>query len=535
MSSDPILARTVRIKLGPDQTPISADNGFDSSDGAADSASRFEEPRREHLPRERTPEYRRLLHCIYDAVLITDRQGWVVEFNHRASALFCRDANDIEGRNISEFVSGLDDSALTLICQDLTPERYALVDATCVRKNETTFPSEVAINRIDLFPDGHLCFFVRDVTERRRAQKALEDAIARLEAHDKARSQFVSNVSHELRTPLTSMIYAIANMLKGVVGPLSDHATQYIEMLQGDSKRLLTTVNDILDLRKIESGTLTLARQHIRLLPFVKRSVDSLRVQAQQKSVSVTVEEGAHSIFVNCDTQKMERVILNVVGNAIKFTDPGGQIAVSIGEDRLDDGWVRILITDDGLGIPAEALPHVTERYFTVGAQPDGSGVGLAICSEIVQLHGGEMEIISPPPFAERGTQVSVAMETVTPPTVLLAGDEDVFEKIQILLKKCGYALQSAATHKNIISMIDGIAPSLVVLNMTREGSEMDRTAVELKSAAETARIPIIALTSGLVGHREADKLSNLGIPMVSGSSDTDAAVAKMEEIMAQV
>lgn len=536
MNNNPILARTVRIKISPDQLPESSidDSGLKAQEGDAQE-SHLHEKTGESFERERTPEYKKLLKCIYDAVLITDRQGWVVEFNHRAEALFLRNAYDIEGRRIDEFVSGLDDSALSSICKELEPERFALLDASCEKADGTSFPSEVAVNRIDLFPDGHLCFFVRDITERKQAEKALEEAVVRLKAHDEARSQFVSNVSHELRTPLTSMIYAIANMLKGVVGPLSDHARRYVEMLEGDSKRLLTTVNDILDLRKLESGSLVLNRRHIRFLPFVKRSVESLYLQAQQKSVSLIIEEGAEQSFVNCDAQKMERVILNIVRNAIKFTDTGGNIIVSVDQCRNQKGWICLSITDDGVGIPPEALPHVMERYFTVGSQPDGSGVGLAISSEIVELHGGEMEILSPLPSGNSGTQVNVFLEEVNASSILLAGEETIYDSILPLLSGCGYNLISASTHRNIISMIESASPGLLILDMEDADFDAEKITEEIKSNRKTAGLPVLTLTSGVVEREKADKMMNFGIPMVSRSSDPETIIEKIEQVMFEI
>ena len=186
------------------------------------------------------------------------------------------------------------------------------------------FPAEIAVNEIELANGGRLCFLVRDVSVRKIAQEALEDAVVRLEAHDRARTQFVSNVSHELRTPLTSMIYAISNMLRGVLGPVPDRIRGYLEMLYGDSKRLAMTVNDILDLSKVDNDSLSLTTTKVPFGLFVNRSVAALRVQAEQKGVSIEVSTDSGIWFVNCDPQKMERVILNVVGNAVKFTPTGG-------------------------------------------------------------------------------------------------------------------------------------------------------------------------------------------------------------------
>ncbi|MBN1556836.1 MAG: PAS domain S-box protein, partial [Lentisphaerae bacterium] len=211
----------------------------------------------------RASDYKQLLESIYDGVIITDRKGRIVDFNSRAIDFLLKHGDELAGMRVIDFISGAGDDLLAAIHRNLKEHRYTLIEGRCIRSDGTTFPAEIAVNRIALDEGGQLCFLIRDITVRKRAQEDLEEAISRLEAHDRARSQFVSNVSHELRTPLTSMIYAVSNMLRGVVGPLSDNARRYLEMLEGDCRRLLTTVNDILDLRKIESNTLVLERSRV--------------------------------------------------------------------------------------------------------------------------------------------------------------------------------------------------------------------------------------------------------------------------------
>ena len=282
---------------------------------------------------DRTAEYEKLLQSIYDGVLITDLRGRIVDFNSRAVDFFFCNDTELYGAKVIDLISGADETLLESIRKNLQDHRHTLIEAHCVRRDKSMFPAEIAVNKIQLDGDGQLCFFIRDITIRKKEQAALEEAVAKLEEHDRARSMFVSNVSHELRTPLTSMIYAVKNMLKGVCGPLPERAQRYLEILDGDCKRLLGTVNDILDLRKVESKTLTLAKTRAPMARLIRRSVDALTVQAEQKSLSLTVSSGPDTWFVCCDVQKMERVVLNVVGNAIKFTPEGGTVDVGVTQD----------------------------------------------------------------------------------------------------------------------------------------------------------------------------------------------------------
>jgi|GEM_PF-615878 len=462
-------------------------------------------------------EFTNLFQGIYDAALITDYSGKVQLFNQRAKDFFLCESSELRGVSVIDLMSGADESILRSVLSNLEDHRYTLIDAVCVRKDKSSFPAEIAVNKMDMNGSERLCFFVRDTTVRKMAQEALEKAVARLEAHDRSRSQFVSNVSHELRTPLTSMIYAVHNMLRGVVGPLPDRVRYYMEMLEGDCKRLLATVNDILDLRKIETNTLTLSRSKTPLARLVRRACESLKVLAEQKGLELQIVTNGRW-FVNCDPLKMERVILNVVGNAIKFTPQGGGgVTVAVQDYPNWAGHVLLSVQDTGIGIPPDAIDRVMERYFTVGEQPSGSGLGLAISKEIVQLHGGSIEIQSPPPEAEKGTIVYIAMPLVTAPTLLIVEDEPgVLEILSEQMTSQGYQVVGAANGREALEKVQAGKPDALILDLGLP--EMDGTEVILKLKSEKSfmRIPIIVVTAGNVGRARAHILNSFSIPALS-------------------
>jgi PAS domain S-box-containing protein len=154
---------------------------------------------------------------VYDAVFITDLEGKILECNHRASEFFLLSSLELLDQSIVRLISGATPSLITTVQANLADQKYTLVEANCKRADNTSFPAEIAINKVDLDTKGQLCFFIRDMTVRHNALCALQNANERLQAHDRARLEFVSNVSHELRTPLTSMVYAVNNMIRGVV------------------------------------------------------------------------------------------------------------------------------------------------------------------------------------------------------------------------------------------------------------------------------------------------------------------------------
>jgi len=459
-------------------------------------------------------DYHNLLQSIYDGVLITGEDGRIGEFNARAADLLAMDSEALGKASVLDVVAGARKSLLEDILANLEDRRYTLLECSCRRGDGTTFPAEIAVNRVMLEKKSHLCFFIRNITVRKRAQDELEKAVAHLEAHDRARMQFVSNVSHELRTPLTSMIYAVTNLLRGVAGDLTPRVRRYLEILSGDCKRLLGTVNDILDLSRIESNTLQLVYSKAPFGHLVQDSASSLSVQADQKSITLEIDRGTAPLFVECDVHKMARVILNVVGNAVKFTPDNGRVEIGLRPDPVREGNALLTVYDDGIGIPEEAIPKVTGRYFTVGEQPSGSGLGLAISKEIVDLHHGCLEIASPPPGRDRGTAVSISLPVTAAPRVLVADDDDAVRDLlaQQLVRE-GYEIISAASGSEVLEKVAAESPDVLVLDLSLPEMTGSEVILKLKSNKATLRLPIIVVTGMHVGQPIAELLRRFGIP----------------------
>jgi PAS domain S-box-containing protein len=510
-------ARTMRIDIHPDfQSESLAKERLerDASHRTGDTTTSLSVSAKKARKRERALEYQQLLQCVYDAVVITNSKGRIVDFNTRALDFFRTDEDELIGAKVVDFISGADGTLLTAIWKNLEDHRYTLIEAHCIRTDKSMFPAEIAVNKIDL-PDGrHLSFFVRDVSVRRRAQAALEEAVARLEEHDRSRSLFVTNVSHELKTPLTSMIYAVANLLRGAAGPLPERVEYYLQILDGDCKRLSRTVNDILDLRKLDTKTLTLAKTKVPLARLVRCTVESLGVQVEQKRLKLNISTGSEKWFVDCDHHRMERVIMNLAGNAVKFTPEGGTVEVSVKDDPLRPGHVVFSVQDDGIGIPPEAIGRVTERYFTVGEQASGSGLGLAISKEIVELHGGTIVIQSPPPGFEKGTLVSISLALADPPTLLIVDDDKaVLDLLNNQMTIHGYRVITAEDGLEALAKVEKERPDVVLLDLVLPGMEGTEIILKMKSDKNLVRIPIIVITGAHMGRGKADILNSFSIP----------------------
>jgi len=237
---------------------------------------------------------------------------------------------------------------------------------------------------------------VRERTmELQRVNQELKAANERLRELDQLKSAFVSIVSHELRTPLTSIKGYVENILDGLAGELSDRQSYYLKRVHLNVERLTRMVNDLLDLSRIEDAE----KRHEVLRPgrlcvrdLILEVVESFQTIARERSVTVTIGDSLPLPPVRGDRDKLHQVLTNLIGNAVKFTPPGG--AVWVETSAPSDGTVQVCIADTGCGIPPDEQDKVFDKFFRGSAIPDearGAGLGLAITKSLVELHGGRI------------------------------------------------------------------------------------------------------------------------------------------------
>ncbi len=314
-----------------------------------------------------------VLNGLADGVILTDSERVVALANHAAAKLFGGDVQKITGKRIIEATHDHEVDDVVRECLEQNSERSAQLESTSGR-----FLRVVAVPITAARIRGALVL-LQDLTELRGLQTM--------------RKEFVGNISHELRTPLAAM-KAIVETLRD--GAISDEkvAGDFLDRLEAEVEGMTQMATEIIELSRIESGATKLILEPFDLNALIGDVITRLSPQADRKGLSVAARQQSDLPLVLGDRDRIQQVVLNILHNAIKFTPAGGNVIAAT--SRGDDS-VIVEISDTGVGISQEDLPHIFERFFKADRSraSGGTGLGLAIAKHIVQAHGGSVWVRS--------------------------------------------------------------------------------------------------------------------------------------------
>jgi len=231
---------------------------------------------------------------------------------------------------------------------------------------------------------------LRSRTQLEETSAKLQESNAKLKTLDELKTQFFANVNHELRTPLTLMLAPLKAVLENRMGRISPTLKDTLETMQRNGYKLLKLINNLLDLTKLEEGKMRLRIKPVNIVDFTNSLLSTVKPLADQKQIKLYFQHPPHDVELIVDPDQFEKVILNLLSNALKFTPKGGKITVYI-EDK--DTTVTLAVEDTGIGIPANMLESIFDRFSQVDGSMsrshEGTGIGLSLAREIVSVHGG--------------------------------------------------------------------------------------------------------------------------------------------------
>lgn len=349
-----------------------------------------------------------------------------------------------------------------------------------------------------------------DLTERRRAEEALREANVQLIESDRRKDEFLAMLAHELRNPLAAVHNAVQLLGRLITDPRKQH---YMEILQRQSRTLSGLVDDLLDVSRVTRGLVMLKRERVNLGPVTERALDSVRGLLDEKHHQARVSLPHRPVEVIGDPVRLEQIIVNLLTNAAKYTDPGGEIELSLGTSGRQ---AEIRVRDTGIGI----APEMQRRIFDLFGQAErgldraqgGLGIGLTIVKSLVELHGGQIEVqsaglgqgseflvkipLAPSKKAREPVGAEPAPQAEGGKRILVVEDSpDIAETMSLLLEEAGHQVTSVRDGPSALEKAEQMDPDLVLLDIGLPGMDGYEVARRMRENPHTRHSVLAALT----------------------------------------
>ena len=439
-----------------------------------------------------------------DAILMCDDKRRIVLFNRSAEEMFGSSAAEAMNQPLDHFIPGLaliDDSRGESTAEAGTLRRRTEVDG--LRANGERVPIEISVSDVVVHDRRLFTVIARDVSERRRIEAELREA-------DRRKDEFLGMLAHELRNPLAAIMGAGEVLHQTAQGP---HAQKLTSVVTRQTRALARMVDDLLDVSRVTLGKIRLATEPLVLGQIVGRVAEHLRDSVTKAGLQLEVELDPEPVWVNGDPTRIEQVLANLVGNAVKFTAPGGRVTIKAGRDG-DQALVRV--RDTGTGIEPALLPTVFDLFVqgdtSLARSRSGLGIGLALVRQVVALHGGRVVAFSEGPGkgSEFVVRLPLAAEEVGPPEeereprasaqerlrILVVDDQpDVADAMTLLLETLGHDAHAAYDGAAALNAIRAIPPDIMFVDIGMPGINGYDLARHIRGDRRLSAIQLVALT----------------------------------------
>jgi signal transduction histidine kinase len=427
---------------------------------------------------------RRLLVHAPDALVFVDAHGKISYANAEGERVLGLPAVALAGRPLAEVAPALQ---LALVARGKDP----LTLLADVEINGEVFAPTVRFLPSDFAATTSIA--LRNVTERRRLESR--------------RLDFYSIIAHDLRSPLSAVLLRTELILRGGRGILPAELINDVRRIDVNIRSMVALINDFLDLARLEGGGYRLDTEQVDVGALVAQTVDDIRPLAEESRLRLRLAAPparSEPLSLHADRRRLVQVLTNLLSNAIKFTSPGGTITV--GAARRG-GEIEITVADTGRGIPAHVVPTLFQRYTRAPerhAPTGGTGLGLMIVREIVEAHGGTVEVSSRvaegSTFVVRLPVAAAGRTAVANASVLVVDDDiDIRDSLQFVLEKAGYNVHTAEHGREALDKLaDGFTPRVVVLDVSMPVMTGPELLAAMQQDARLARLPVVVMSGNL-------------------------------------
>ncbi len=449
-----------------------------------------------------------------DAMVVMARDGRIVMVNAHAEALFGYRRDEMLGQAIEMLLPQARRDAHVG-----HRERYTAAPSvrpmgsglklTCLRRDGVEVPVEVSLSPLAAEGGPVVVAAIRDVTERHRMEEALRRA-------SNAKSEFLSSMSHELRTPLHAILGFASLLRRDRAEPLSERQREMVDHVIKGGDHLLRLVNEVLDLSRIESGRVALSLEPVAVSHVLVEALNTLEPLAQRSNITLAGGGDAGVDYVVlADRTRLAQVLLNLGSNAIKYGREGGH--ATFGVDHAEDGWVRLSVRDDGVGVDPSRRDEIFVPFQRAGQEAgaiEGTGIGLALSRRLAELMGGRMGYESTPgqgsvfwvelpeharvaATPERAPAEPAETEGPTRDVVYIEDNPANVAFMRALVAEIpGARLHVAGSAELGLELVRALVPRVVILDVNLPGMSGIEAARVLKAHPETRGVPVVGLSA---------------------------------------
>jgi PAS domain S-box-containing protein len=484
---------------------------------------------------ESEERYRSLMEKASDAILLADLQGNLIDANQKAIELFGYSKEEITQMTMRQLHEEGELDKYVAVFRDIADQGVGkLLDAQIFCKNGTFVDVDITGSLIQWGEKPILQGIFRDITERKQAENKLRESYEKLAQTNadlaratRLKDEFLANMSHELRTPLNAILGMSEALLDQAFGLLNDQQRRSLQTVTRSGNHLLSLINDILDLSKIEAGKITLTYSSISIHQLCDSSISFIKQQAAQKQIQLEVDIPPNLPPLFLDERRIRQVLINLLNNAVKFTNPQGKITLKVTlEPSTETGnMIRCAVIDTGIGITPENISKLFQPFVQIDSalnrQYTGTGLGLSLVKRLVEMHDGRVSVTSQPgvgscfmidlpcPDLSLSSPLSFSPQPPQPtsdfkldhpsrlPLILLAEDNEANVcTISSYLSAKGFRILVANNGQEAIDLTLSQSPDLILMDIQMPHVDGLVAIKTIRQYPQFASIPIIALTA---------------------------------------